>query len=490
MLSFAGGYSKENPPSLQAQGGRREKRTMTMESLGTILRRIAARGTWRVTDEDTEGYLGNPLATQMEIANNDCTICAGTGWLASSAPVEHPDFGTLVACECQESDADRTRRIEALERYSNLGALRQCTFDIANPDGPSGDAAYAPALLSAKVFADDPTGWITFVGPSGSGKTYLASAIVNHRISHGKSALFITSTDLLDYLRGGYDDDSELGFIDLFDQVRQAELLVLDDVPARPSTPWGQERLFQLLAWRHSQRLPTVITLRGDPNHLDDFIRTRLESADGFGRLCRLGRVSGLTGRMVGSIPRNMRQRMTFDSFDCEGNGGLAQHQKRSLQSAKGYVQRWAQEPDGWLSLHGPYGVGKTHLAVAAAAEREDRGDDVFFATVADLLDHLRAAFSPDSPVTHDDLLDRVRNADVLVLDDMGAERSTPFAEDKLFQIMGYRYEERLPTIITTSDQIESIATTRPRIASRLQDPLVVTEWPIEAPDYRQGGRR
>ena len=425
---------------------------------------------------------------------SDCDVCGGTGWLASPAPVEHPDFGKVAPCPCQESDSDRGRLIESLERYSNLGALRQCTFSNADPNGPSGSAGNVPAYQSAAdaacKYSRSPEGWITFVGPSGSGKTYLAAAIANERIEDGKAALFITSTDLLDYLRGGFDDDAELGFIDLFEQVRQAELLALDDLPARPASPWGQERLFQLLAWRHAQRLPTVITLRGDPNHLDDFLLTRLETADGFGRLCRLGRVSGASGRTVGAIPPNMRQRMTFDAFNPEGNGGLAQHEKRSLRSAKSYVQRWAQEPGGWLSLHGPYGVGKTHLAVAAAAERENQGDDVFFATVADLLDYLRATFAPDSPVTHDDLLDRIRNADVLVLDDMGAERSTPFAEDKLFQIMGYRYEERLPTIITTSHQVESIAATRPRIASRLQDPLVVTEWPIEAPDYRQGGRR
>jgi DNA replication protein DnaC len=140
--------------------------------------------------------------------------------------------------------------------------------------------------------------------------------------------------------------------------------------------------------------------------------------------------------------------------------------------------------------LNGPYGVGKTHLAVAAVVERENRGDDVFFATVADLLDHLRATFAPDSPITHEDLLDRIRTADVLVLDDMGAERNTPFAEDKLFQIINYRYEEQSPTIITTSQSIEDIAIARPRIASRLQDRQVVTEWPIEAPDYRLGGAR
>ena len=421
-------------------------------------------------------------------------MCGGAGWLTPLVAVTHADFGKAIACQCQEADADRERRIAALERYSNLGALTLATFANAAPGGPDAEvvsrAAYANASQAAKEYAAQPQGWITFAGPSGSGKTWLAAAIANRRIESGNPALFITAADLLDYLRGGFDDDSEAPFIDLFEQVRSAPLLVLDDLPTRPATPWTQERLFQLLAWRHSARLTTVITLRGDPNRLDDFLRTRIESPDGFGKLYRLGRIGGVAGRTVGVIAHNMKQRMTFEAFNPEGTGGLADHEKRSLQSAKSYVQRWANNPNGWLSLHGPYGVGKTHLAVAAAAEREKRGDAVFFATVADLLDYLRATFSPDSPITHDDLLDHIRTADVLVLDDMGAERSTPFAEDKLFQIVGYRYEERLPTIITTSHQIEDIAVARPRIASRLQDPLVVTEWPIEAPDYRRGGAR
>ena len=400
----------------------------------------------------------------------------------------------MFPCRCQESEADRESRVAALERYSNLGSLRLAAFAQANPNGPAEDGtsrhAYASALAAAIAYAEALDGWLTFAGPSGSGKTYLAAAIANRRIDLGSPALFITAADLLDYLRSGFDDDAPAPFVDLFDQVRGTALLVLDDLPTRPATPWTQERLFQLLAWRHSERLPTVITLRGDPNRLDEFLLSRVASPDGFGRLYRLGRATVGTGRMVGVIPPNMRQRMTFDAFDTEGNGGLREQERRSLGAAKSYVQRWANNPTGWLSLHGPYGVGKTHLAVAAATQRENRGDEVFFATVADLLDYLRATFAPDSPVSHDDLLDRIRTADVLVLDDMGAERSTPFAEDKLFQIVGYRYEERLPTIITTSHQIEEIAATRPRIASRLQDPLVVTEWPIEAPDYRQGGAR
>ncbi len=463
---------------------------MTMESLGAILHRIAERGTWKATDDATDARRGSPTEPPADV----CQVCGGAGWLTPPVDVTHPDFGKAIPCQCQQSDADRQRRIAALERYSNLGALRTVSFTNVPQGGPEADAAnraaYADALHAAEEYAANPHGWITFAGPSGSGKTRLAAAIANRCIELDRPALFITAADLLDYLRGGFDDDAEAPFSDLFEQVRNTPLLVLDDLPTRPATPWTQERLFQLLAWRHSARLPTVITLRGDPNRLDDFLRTRIESPDGFARLYRLGRVGGVAGRALGVIPPNMKRRMTFAAFNPDGNGGLAEDEKLSLQSARTYVQRWANDPHGWLSLHGPYGVGKTHLAVAAAAEREKSGDAVFFATVADLLDYLRATFAPDSPITHDDLLDHIRTADVLVLDDMGAERSTPFAEDKLFQIVGYRYEERLPTIITTSHRIEEIAAARPRIASRLQDPLVVTEWPIEAPDYRRGGAR
>ena len=391
-----------------------------------------------------------------------------------------------------------------------MGALRHCTLEAANPQGPENfpgtQQAYAGALSAATRFAENPAGWITFAGPSASGKTYLAAAIANRQIELGNVAYFITAADLLDYLRSQFDDDDESNFVDRFELIRNVDLLVLDDLPTQAPTTWGQERLFQLLAYRHSARLPTVVTLRGDPARLDEFLRTRLDSPDGFSELHALGRIGG-GSRMLGAIPPEMLRRMTFDNFDPRGNSELTPDQIDSLTYTKNIVDNWAVDPyawlfhDGlggtktalavdpyvWLFLFGPTGVGKTHLAVAAAAERQRRGDEIFFATVPDLLDYLRATFAPDSNVAYDDLLDRIKTVDLLVLDDMGADRSTPFAEDKLFQIINYRYERRLVTIITSSHHNDDIATFRPRIASRLSDRSVVRVLPIEVPDYRGG---
>ena len=104
-----------------------------------------------------------------------------------------------------------------------------------------------------------------------------------------------------------------------------------------------------------------------------------------------------------------------------------------------------------------------------------------------DLLDHLRYTFSPDSRVTYDELFDRVKQTPLLVLDDLGSETSTAWANEKLYQIVVHRHNARLPTIITT----RAIPTgSHDPVASRLNDPRLVVVMPITAPDYRQLGAR
>jgi DNA replication protein DnaC len=144
----------------------------------------------------------------------------------------------------------------------------------------------------------------------------------------------------------------------------------------------------------------------------------------------------------------------------------------------------YAERPSGWLVLLGSYGCGKTHLAVAIAHERLAAGERVVFLTVPDLLDHLRAAFAPNAPTTYDELFARVREVELLVLDDLGAEHRTPWANEKLFQLLNHRYNAMLPTVITSNRMaLEGIDH---RIVSRLHDRELVRQVIMdEAQDYR-----
>ncbi len=75
-----------------------------------------------------------------------------------------------------------------------------------------------------------------------------------------------------------------------------------------------------------------------------------------------------------------------------------------------------------------------------------------------------------------------MRNTPLLVLDDFGEQTSTPWAQEKLYQVVNYRYNTRLPMIVTTSTSLEEIDQ---RISSRFVDPSISTVFHIMAPDHR-----
>jgi DNA replication protein DnaC len=151
------------------------------------------------------------------------------------------------------------------------------------------------------------------------------------------------------------------------------------------------------------------------------------------------------------------------------------------------YTKAWeyAHDPDGWLLLIGTNGCGKTHLAAAAANMLLEQDRAVLFTTVPDLLDHLRAAYAPASEVTYDSLYMSMREVEVLVLDDLGAQQTTAWAEEKLFQLINHRYVCRSPTIITTN-HIRLFGINE-RIRSRLLDAGLVRSVTFneEVSDYR-----
>jgi DNA replication protein DnaC len=190
-------------------------------------------------------------------------------------------------------------------------------------------------------------------------------------------------------------------------------------------------------------------------------------------RQSRLRKYSGLEARLL--------QDMTFEKFDWK-RVNLPPEQRDNLKKAYDIALDFAKSPENWLVFMGVIGCGKTHLAAAIANYRIKEGQPVKFLVVPDLLDHLRSTFSPESPVTYDQLFEEVKNAPLLILDDFGEQSTTPWAEEKLFQIINYRYNARLATVITTRLALDEID---PPISSRLADPKISFRWNITAPDYR-----
>ena len=458
-----------------------------MDNLEEILKRFkerAANGDSRrrngLNGADVPYYADEPQ-------EEPCAVCQGRLWLVSDAPVGHPDFGRTRPCECIADfiDSDRTDR---LRRYSNLGPLSRMTFKSANPQGrvddPESRRLFSAAYAAATAYADNPTGWFALTGPNGSGKTHLAAAIANRCIERGTPVFFVHVPDLLDDLRSTYSPTSAMSYSELFEQVIEAPLLILDGLGTQSPTPWAQEKLQQIFNRRANSELPTVVTTAADVGEIDPYISSRILNRD----LCAVLELRGRSHeprRRLGRVHPGMVGRMTFDSFDTRGNRATAE-QRRSLDAAFAMSRSWADDPSGWLTLIGGTGSGKTHLAVAISAARLTQGLPVFFAFVPELMDYLRSTFQPGSGVAYDRVFDEICNAPVLILDDLGSEHRSEWGYEKLYQIIVHRHNLRLPTVITMSSEVQGLP--RP-ITSRIMDPVSGMVISLEASDYRNKGR-
>lgn len=180
---------------------------------------------------------------------------------------------------------------------------------------------------------------------------------------------------------------------------------------------------------------------------------------------------------------RNLSNFEVFHQYDFDDFDPAVPGADLPYEAARGF----AHNPSDWLFLHGPVGVGKTHLAVAIARYAfEHQSYNVFFQVVPDLLDQLRATFDPANGVAYDERFQQIRDAGLLILDDLGTENTTPWAREKLYQIFNHRYNERLPTVVTSNQELRMIDE---RVASRLLDTRLTTVIEVDAEDFRRRGR-
>lgn len=422
-----------------------------------------------------------------------CPICKGAGYVTLDVPIHHPDFGKLIPCQCKRRELEERRRAE-LRRMSNLGELERMTFETFLPEGigltEEKRRNLRSAYEAAQEFARSPQGWLVLMGGYGCGKTHLAAAIANEVIARGEPALFVIVPDLLDHLRATFAPNSPVTFDERFELVRSAPLLILDDLGTQATTPWAQEKLFQILNYRYNHRLPTVITSNCQLEDLEPRIRSRMTDAD-FARIVPIlagdFRQSGQT--LSEALHTNLNSLaqvadMTFESFSTRDHE-LTREERENLLNALALARSYAEHPDGWLVFFGDHGTGKTHLAAAIANDQMRRGRPVVFVTVPDLLDYLRAAFGPTSQVSFDKRFEEVRRAPFLVLDDLGLESATPWAREKLYQLINYRFNMRLPTVFTMAQRLDDLD---PRLRARMLVQTRCTVFALLVPMYTGGG--
>ena len=410
-----------------------------------------------------------------------CPVCKGAGFVHPALDSGQVDFSRVVPCQCSKGEL-RKKKTEYLEKYSNLGALSQLTFDSLSPKGKAASTIaqehFTQVYQAAKAFADNPEGWLVLLGPSGSGKTHLACAVANHRLSLGEPVFYIGAADLLDHLRSAFSPTSDTTYDELFERVKNVPLLVLDDLTLGSATAWAKEKLEQLLHHRFNTRLATVIITDIPLERMDERLRGHLADNE-FCQVWTIEPASPLESQ--GGLKLELLRSMTFDNFDHK-RLDLPTELRENLRTAFDQAVEFAHSPEGWLIFHGLNGCGKTHLAAAIANYQLAQGKPVLFVVVPDLLDHLRSTFSPDSKISYDEFSEKIKEVPLLILDDFGEQSATPWAQEKLYQLINYRYNARLPMVVTTYLSLDEIET---RISSRMVDPRISWVFNIRAPDYR-----
>jgi len=480
------------------------------------------------------------------VGDPNCPYCGGIGFLRLDVPQGHEKFGRLEPCICRSHEIAQNAS-QRLYELSNLNRLSHLSFSNFSPRGnpkakyitPQEVDSLQEALAGSEKFAENLQSWYAgnsaaFIveeekpdsiknnlmwflleGGYGCGKTHLSAAIANDAVSRGIPTLFITVPDLLDSLRFAF-NDPKTTFETRFEDVRNVALLVLDDFGTQNATPWAQEKLFQIINYRYTNHLPTVITTNLILDEIESRIRSRLQD-DLFVKHIRITtldyrRPTETSNPGISMLSLPTIREMTFLNFDTRedeigkeektvvtiekqdkfGNRVKEKEIIREKVTAEHVAElrktvnaaiKFSEKPEGWFVLLGQSFCGKTHLAAAIGNHRIALGGQAIMTEVNSLLDYLKTTFSRNSDVTFDRRFYEISTAHLLILDDLkGSGANSAWAEDKLYQILNQRYIAKLPTVITSPLDPDSFAKNYPALWNRM---LRDVYW-IKLPPYRR----
>lgn len=185
-------------------------------------------------------------------------------------------------------------------------------------------------------------------------------------------------------------------------------------------------------------------------------------------------------------IPRRFFN-CSFENFEA-----LCPSLQRAVLNARRFTEEFPAVDVGLLMM-GSCGVGKTHLAVSALKGVIAKGISGLFYDFRDLLKEIQDSYNPSTRVTELGILEPIFEADLLVLDELGASKPTEWVQETMTHIITRRYNEKKITIFTTNYldvamNPEYDETLTDRVGTRLRSRLheMCRHVLIESEDYRE----
>ncbi len=197
---------------------------------------------------------------------------------------------------------------------------------------------------------------------------------------------------------------------------------------------------------------------------------------------------------LVDGLLREARIQSRYERCDLSTFEPDTDTRRSAYRKAMRFVEAFPVVDKGLL-LHGPQGVGKTHLAVGILREViRTKGARGYFYETREFLRIVRDTYNRSVTETEMSVLEPVMNAELLVLDDLGAERTSEWVQETLGLIVNTRYNNKRPTIFTTNlkdspdstDPTSFIFQLGARTRSRLQE---MCDWvEMSGADFREVG--
>ncbi|MDE2686310.1 MAG: ATP-binding protein [Chloroflexota bacterium] len=186
-----------------------------------------------------------------------------------AARLQDPDVSTVL----RTGETGATQSVLMAPPPTLLNRMTFPAFKVQG--GLEGRDYRGLAKRAALSFARAPEGWLLLWGPTGVGKTHLAVAATSLLMKRHE-VYYSRVHRLMHYLQSGYNPGASSDFMARFDAAVSAEVLVLDDLGKETYSPWVSSTLYELLAQRHDERLPTLVTTSFDMSQETGAIASRL----------------------------------------------------------------------------------------------------------------------------------------------------------------------------------------------------------------------